>query len=152
MPAMPPTSAVPLLSTFRRGTVVMHSSLVMPLGRSDAGLESLSAYRASVVQRMRAFSRAQHAGSTIICWCFRASRVSGEFGARQGEFFAEQALQPGRDPYRHIGTLPRSSGVAVAERVFPVLWKACYRDAGATSLSRSEERRVGKEGRSRWAP
>jgi hypothetical protein len=31
-------------------------------------------------------------------------------------------LQPGHDPHRHIGTLPRSSGVAVAERVFPVLW------------------------------
>src|SRR5258708_32967875 len=135
MPAMPPTSAVPLLSTFRRGTVVMHSSLVMPLGRSDAGLESLSAYRASVVQRMRTFSRAQHVVSAIICWCFRASRVSGEFRARQGEFFAEQALQPGHDPYRHTGTLPRSTGVAVAERVFPVLWKAWYRNAGATSLS-----------------
>ena len=107
----------------------------MPLGRSDAGLECLSDYRASVVQRMRTFSRAQHAVSTIICWCFRASRVSGEFGARQGELFAEQALQPGHDPYRHIGTLPRSSGVAVAERVFPVLWKAWYRNAGATSLS-----------------
>jgi hypothetical protein len=84
---------------------------------------------------MRTFSRAQHVVSPIICWCFRASRVSGEFGARQGEFFAEQALQPGHDPYRHIGTLPRSSGVAVAERVFPVLWKAWYRNAGATSLS-----------------
>src|SRR6266436_9342188 len=136
MPAMPPTSAVPLLRTFRRVTVVMHSSLVvMPLGRSDAGLECLSDYRASVVQRMRTFSRAQHVVSAIICWCFRASRVSGEFRARQGEFFAEQALQPGHDPYRHTGTLPRSTGVAVAERVFPVLWKAWYRNAGATSLS-----------------
>src|SRR5258708_15693680 len=136
MPAMPPTSAVPLLRTFRRVTVVMHSSLVvMPLGRSDAGLECLSDYRASAVQRMGTFPRAQHVVSTIICWCFRASRVSGEFGARQGEFFAEQALQPGLFPYRHIGTLPRSTGVAVAERVFPVLWKAWYRNAGATSLS-----------------
>src|ERR1700688_4006874 len=122
MAAMPPTSAVPLLRTFRRVTVVMHSSLVIPLGRSGAGFECLSDYRASVVQRVRTFSRAQHVVSTIICWCFRASRVSGEFGASQDDGFAEQALRPGHDPYRHIGTLPRSSGVAFAERVFPVLW------------------------------
>src|ERR1700682_1674543 len=84
---------------------------------------------------MRPLPRAQHVVSTIICWCFHASSVSGDFGARQGEFFAEQALQPAQGPYRHIGTLPRSIGVAVAERVFPVLWKAWYRNAGATSLS-----------------
>src|SRR6202166_4134173 len=132
MPAMPPTSAVPPLRTLRRVTVVMHSSLVMPLRRSDAGLDSLSDYRASVVQRTRAFSRAQHVVSTIICWCFRASRVSGEFGARQGEFFAEQALRPRHDPYRHIGTLPRSSGVAVGRASFPRLMEGlvpeCWRD------------------------
>jgi hypothetical protein len=54
---------------------------------------------------------------------------------KQGGFFAEQALQPAHEPYRHIGTLPRSSGVAVAERVFPVLWRTWYRNAGATPLS-----------------
>src|SRR5260370_42158404 len=84
---------------------------------------------------MRTFPREQHVVSTIICWCFHASSVSGDFGASQSEFFAEQALQPGHAPYRHIGTLPRSNGVAVAERVFPVLWKAWYRTASATSLS-----------------
>jgi hypothetical protein len=84
-------------------------------------LECLSDYRASVVQRMRTFLRARHVVSTIICWCSHASGVGGDCGARQGEFFAEQALQPAHEPYRHIGTLPRSSGVAVAERVFPVL-------------------------------
>jgi len=41
--------------------------LVMPFRRSDAGLECLSVYRASVVQRMRTFARAQHVVSTIIC-------------------------------------------------------------------------------------
>jgi ABC transporter substrate binding protein len=54
---------------------------------------------------------------------------------KQGGLFAEQALQPAYEPYRHIGTLPRSSGVAVAERVFPVLWRAWYRNAGAPPLS-----------------
>jgi hypothetical protein len=35
-------------------------------GRSDAGLVSLSDYRAAMVQRMRAFSRAQHVVSTVM--------------------------------------------------------------------------------------
>src|SRR5438445_8033637 len=107
----------------------------MPFGRSDAGLEYPSVDRASVVQRMRTFSRAQHVVSTIICWCCQSSSVGGDCGARQGELFAGQALQPAHEPYRHIGSLPRSSGVAVAERVFPVLWRAWYRNAGATPLS-----------------
>jgi hypothetical protein len=107
----------------------------MPFRRSDAGLEPLSVYRASVVQRIRASSRAQHVVSTVICWRSQTSSVGGNFGVKQGGFFAEQALQPAHEPYRHIGTLPRSSGVAVAERVFPVLWKAWYRNADATPLS-----------------
>src|SRR6266850_7917742 len=135
MPAMPPTSAVPLLRTLRRVTLVMHSSLVILFGRSDAGLDSLSDYRASVVQRIRAFSRAQHVVSTVSWWCSQTSSVDGNFGVKQGGFFAKRALQPAHEPYRHIGTLPRSSGVAVAERVFPVLWRAWYRNAGATPLS-----------------
>jgi hypothetical protein len=99
----------------------MHSSLVMYFGRSDAGLDFLSGGRAAAVQRMRASSRAQHVVSTVICWCSRASGAAGNLGVKQGGFFAEQALQPALEPYRHIGTLPRSSGVAVAVRVFPVL-------------------------------
>src|SRR5215468_9388920 len=67
MPAMPPTSAVPPLRTLRRVTVVMHPSLgvseLMLFGQSYAGLESLSVYRASVVQRMRTLSPAQYVGS-----------------------------------------------------------------------------------------
>jgi hypothetical protein len=93
----------------------------MPFGRSDAGLDSFSDYRASVAQRTRAFSRAQHVVSTVICWYSQSSRAGGDFGVKQGEFIAEQALRPAHEPYRHTGTLPRSSGVAVAERVFPVL-------------------------------
>jgi hypothetical protein len=61
----------------------------MPFRRSDAGLERLSVYRASVVQRMRTLSRA-HVVSTIICWRSHSSSVGGDFGAKQGEFFAEQ--------------------------------------------------------------
>jgi hypothetical protein len=70
---------------------------------------------------MRTLSRARHVTSAIICWCFRCSGVGGDFDVKQGEFFAEQAPQPAHEPYRHIDTLPRSSGVAVAERVFLVL-------------------------------
>jgi len=78
----------------------------MPFRRSDAGLECLSVYRASVVQRMRAFSRAQHAVSTIICWCSRSSRAGGDSARKKkGEFFAEQALQPAHEPYRHTASL-----------------------------------------------
>jgi hypothetical protein len=73
---------------------------------------------------MRALSRAQHVVWTIICRCFHSSSADGDFGVKQGELFAGQALQPAHEPYRHIGILPRSSGVAVAVRVFPVLWRA----------------------------
>jgi hypothetical protein len=93
----------------------------MLFGRSEAGLESFSDYRAFVAQRMRTFSRAQHVVSTIICRCSRSSGFDDDFGLKQGEFFAEEALQPAHNPYRHTGALPRSSGVAVAVRVFPVL-------------------------------
>ena len=89
---MPPTSAVPLLRTLRRVTLVMHSSLVMLFGRSDAGLDSLSDYRASVVQCIRAFLRAQHVVSTVICWCSQTPSAGGKFGVKQGGFFAKRAL------------------------------------------------------------
>src|SRR4029078_3362470 len=82
---------------------------------------------------MRAFPRAQPVVSTVICWCSQTPSVGGNFGVKQGGFFAEQALQPAHEPYRHIGTLPRSSGVAVAERVFPRLMESlvpeCWRNA-----------------------
>jgi hypothetical protein len=72
----------------------MHSSLdvseLMHFGQSYAGLEFLSDYRASVVQRMRTFSRAQHVVSAIICRCSHSSGVDDDFGAKQGEFFAGQ--------------------------------------------------------------
>jgi hypothetical protein len=68
-------------------------------------------------------------------WCSQTSSVGANFGVKHDGFFAEQALQPTHEPSRHIGTLPRSNGVAVAERVFPVLWRAWYRNAGVTPLS-----------------
>jgi hypothetical protein len=55
---------------------------------------------------------------------------------RQDELFAEQALRPAYERQSHTDTLPRSSGVAVTERVFPVLFiVSWHRHAGATSLS-----------------
>src|SRR2546423_11727366 len=110
---------------------------MIPFGRSDAGLDSLSDDRTVVVQRMRAFPRTQHVVSTVICSCSQPSGAGGNPGVKQGAFFAEQALRPAREPYRHIGTLSRSSGVAVAERVFPVLKRAWYRNAARRHCRRS---------------
>src|SRR5258708_3513865 len=120
MAAMPPTTAAPLLRSFRRVTVVMHSSCGNALRPSDAGLESLSVERASVIQRMRAFSRAQRVVSTIICWCSHAgtgmaisarnrlnsSPSSGAiYGDAIGGLYGIGALQPGYEAYRHTGLL-----------------------------------------------
>jgi hypothetical protein len=61
----------------------------------------------------------------------RSSGVGGDFGAKQGECFAGQALQPAHEPYRHIGTPPAQHAVAVAARVFPRLMESvvpeCWR-------------------------
>ena len=124
---MPPTSAVPPLRTLRRVSVVMHSSLdvseLMPFGQSYAGLESLSVYRASVVQRMRTLSPAQYVGSMIICWCSTCSAVvassprnrenSSQSSGAITSFpivtairpaaWIVSALQPAHEPYRHNG-------------------------------------------------
>jgi hypothetical protein len=104
----------------------MHSSLdvseLMPFGQSYAGLESLSVYRASVVQRMRTLSPAQYLVDDYLL-VFDLQRRSGEFAAKRGELFAESgaitsfpivtamrpaawivpALQPAHEPYRHNG-------------------------------------------------
>jgi hypothetical protein len=61
----------------------------MAFGRSGAGLQSLSVYRAFVIQRMRTLSRAQRGVWAIICWRSHSSRAGPDFGAKQGEFFAE---------------------------------------------------------------
>ena len=89
---------------------------------------------------MRTFPRAQHVVSTIICWCFHASSVSGDFGARHDGFFAEQALQPAYEPYRHIGTLPRSSGLPSPSEFSP-----SYRKLGTGMLARRHSRRSQQE-------
>ena len=95
----------------------------MPLGQSDAGLESLSVYRASVVQRMRTLSPAQYVGSMIICWCSTCSAVvassprnrvnSSQSSGAITSFpivtairpaaWIVSALQPAHEPYRHNG-------------------------------------------------
>jgi hypothetical protein len=81
----------------------------MLLGRSDAGLESLSDYRGSAVQRLRTFPRARHVVSTIICWCFHSFDAGGDLGVKEGELFAEQLLPRAHEPYR----IPVSSHAAV---------------------------------------
>jgi hypothetical protein len=113
--------------------------MVMPFGRSDAGLECLSDYRACVAQRTRTFLRARHVVSTIVCWFSLAFGVGGDYGARQGGLFAEQASQPVNEPYRHTRTLPRLGGIAGAGRVFPVLWKAWCRILAPRDCRRSQQ-------------
>ena len=103
----------------------MHSSLgvseLMPFGQSYAGLESLSVYRASVVQRMRTRQRAQYAGSMIICWCSTCSAVEASSPPNRANSLQSNgasfpvvtaiprtawivsALQPAHEPYRHNG-------------------------------------------------
>jgi hypothetical protein len=95
----------------------------MPFGQSYAGLESLSVYRASVVQRMRTLSPAQYVGSMIICWCSTCSAVvassprnrvnSSQSSGAITSFpivtairpaaWIVSALQPAHEPYRHNG-------------------------------------------------
>jgi len=72
----------------------MHPSLglseLMPFGQSCAGLESLSVYRASVVQRMRTFVACAIRWLDDHLLVFHLPRRGGEFAAKPGEFFAEQ--------------------------------------------------------------
>ena len=101
----------------------------MPFGRSDAGLKSLSVYRASVVQRMRTGSRAQHVVSTFICWCFHCSMampsavcaVSAHCGQRVNQFAIP-------DPSTQQWYCRRRAS-------FPRLIEAWYRNADVASLS-----------------
>ena len=103
----------------------MHSSLgvseLTPFGQSYAGLESLSVYRASVVQRMR--TRAQYVGSMIICWCCTCSAVVASSPRNRANSLQSNgaitslpvvtaipraawiasALLPAHEPYRHNG-------------------------------------------------
>jgi hypothetical protein len=84
---------------------------------------------------MRTFSRAQHVVSTIIYWCPRTSSAGGGCGASRGEPLAGQALQPAHDPYGHIGTLPRSSGMPSPREFSSSCIELWYPDAGAAPLS-----------------
>jgi len=117
----------------------MHSSLVMCFGRSDAGLESRPDYRNSVVQRLRTFPRAQHVVSTIICWCFHWFDAGGDFGVKEGEFFAEQLLQRAHEPYR-IPVPSHAAVVLPSPREFSPsygkLWYLCWRGVIVAGRSR----------------
>jgi hypothetical protein len=117
----------------------MHSSLGDTASAGLRRLESFSVYRASVPQRMRASSRAQHVVATIICGCARSSGANGDCGVKQGELFAGSKPCSRRMNHTAISApLPRSSGIAVAARDFPrlmVIESVATGNAGATSLS-----------------
>src|SRR6476619_8038212 len=119
---------------------------------------------------MRTFSRMQHVVSTIICRCSHFSRTGG---AKQGEFFEEQSrddIVPNcsgdaigglyraahcsqRMNQSHNGPLPRSKGIAVAERVFPVLLESlvpvCWCDVIVAGRSRKSSASFAFPGRVR---
>jgi hypothetical protein len=85
---------------------------------------------------MRTLSRAQHVVSTLICRCSHSSDVGGDFGVKQGELFAGQALQPAHEPYRHIGIPPAQQWCLPSPSGFsPSCGELRYRNAGARSLS-----------------
>jgi hypothetical protein len=94
---------------------------------------------------MRTLSRAQHAASTIICWCFRCSDAGGDFDWKQGEFFAEQALQPAREPYRHIDTLRAAVMLPSPSEFSPSYRKlgTCLRDVIVAGRSRKSRATFG---------
>jgi hypothetical protein len=95
----------------------------MPFGQSYAGLESLSVYRASVVQRTRTRQRAQYVRSMIICWCPTCSAVVASSPRNRANSLQSNgaitslpvataipraawiasALLPAHEPYRHNG-------------------------------------------------
>src|SRR4029079_12544089 len=98
MPAMPPTTAAPVLRTFRRVTVVMRSSSGDAIQPIYAGPESPSAYRASVRQRMRV-------GFACATRCFdnHLLVLPMTYGEANGGMRRVGASRPAREPYRHNG-------------------------------------------------
>src|SRR5258705_12606102 len=102
----------------------------MPFGRSDAGLECLS----DVVQGLRTFWRAHDVVSTIICWCCHPSDVGGDFGVKQGEFFAGQLRLPAHEPSR-IPVPSRAAVVLPSPSEFSPSYGSLGTCAGAPSLS-----------------
>src|SRR5258705_7872884 len=89
MPAMPPTSALPVLRTLRRVTFVMHSSLDDALGRSDAGLISLSLSRLRGSRHAHVVARATHRLDDHLL-AFPRFQHQWRFRREQREFFAGQ--------------------------------------------------------------
>jgi hypothetical protein len=85
---------------------------------------------------MRMLSRAQHAVSTMICRYFQPSSANGDFGVKQGELFAGQALQPAHEPYPPYRHPPAQQWCCRRRAGFPRLIDSLGTgNAGATSLS-----------------
>ena len=114
----------------------------MPFDRSDAGLEWLS----DVVQGLRTFWRAHDVVSTIICWCCHPSGVGGDFGVKQGEFFAGQLRLPAHEPYRipvpsrAAVVLPSPSGFSPS---YGKPWYLSWRDVIVAGRSRKSSASFG---------
>jgi hypothetical protein len=67
---------------------------------------------------------------------FSVVQRRADFGVKQGESFAGQALQPAHEPYRHIGIPPAQQWCCRRRAGFPRLMESLGTgNAGATSLS-----------------
>jgi len=138
----------------------------MPFGRSDAGLEFVSVYRVSVVQRTRTFSRALPVVSTIICWCshlpasvaisarntVNSSQSSGAMPsfrmitAMPSAVCIARRICSQRMNQSHTDPLPRSNGFASPSGLPPSYRKLgteCWRDVIVAGHSRKSSASFG---------
>src|SRR6516164_3364329 len=108
--------------------------MVKPLGRSDAGVEDLSDYRAFVVQRSLASMRNALCRRSFID--VRALPASAAISTMDRP---RSRSRTQRMNHNAIPVLPRSNAIAAAARVFPVFSKTRYRSADVIVACRSRK-------------
>src|SRR5216684_4420991 len=133
MPAMPPTSAVPLLRTLRRVTVVMDSSLGDSAGLTPAWspFQSIAPpwFNACARSGVRnTLSRRSFVGVSTL-------PASVAISARDSVNSSQNRHCSRHMNHTAISAPSRAAAVCRRRASFPRLMKAWYRNAGATSFS-----------------